>query len=207
MKALSRILFVAVLMVFVASSAFAPETTGEKESAPPPSPPAMGGGEMMSPMRPMMQGMMGGGMMCPMMQKMMGRMPMMGGPNIMDFAEKLKLTDEQKDKIKAILVAHMKDMINKRAELETAEIDLKELMDKEEPDLNTLERQIQKIAMLEATMKLSQIKTMLDAKAILTPEQKATLKEIMKEKPSAPMMMHMGKIMERMREGHRWGRR
>ncbi len=130
----------------------------------------------------------------PGMMMRMGRGPMMrpgGMPGRMDIlgrlADKLDLSEEQRDEIKDVLTAHQKDMIQKKADRELAEVELRELTMKDDPDLDAIEEQIKEIANLEAGMRYSQIKVMVDARSVLTDEQKAQLKEPMKGKPARMM--------------------
>jgi len=134
---------------------------------------------------------MGQGMMCPMMKKMkenMGPMQMMG-PDIMAYADKLQLTQDQKDKIDATMVAHKKDMIQKNADREIAQVDLNELMKKDDLDLTAISDQLKKIASMDADMKFAQIKVGVDTKSILTKEQKDNLKMIQEHERISGMPM------------------
>ena len=140
---------------------------------------------------------MGKGMMCqcPMMDKMKGDMPMgntqMKGPDIMAYIEKLQLTQEQRDKMDSAKIAHQKDMIKKSADRDIAQIELDEIMRKDEPNLTAVGDQLKKIANMEADLKFAQIKVMLDIKAILTKEQRDNLKMMMEHDR---MNMPMGKM-------------
>jgi Spy/CpxP family protein refolding chaperone len=145
---------------------------------------------------------MGKGMMCQcqMMDKMKGNMPMgdmpmgnmpMKSPDMMVYIEKLQLTQEQRDKMDSAKIAHHKDMIKKNADRDIAQIELEELMRKDEPNLTAISDQLKKIANMEADLKFSQIKLMVDIKALLTKEQKDNLKMMMERDR---MNMSMGKM-------------
>jgi len=146
---------------------------------------------------------MGKGMMCqcPMMDKMKGDMPMgnmqMKSPDMMAYIEKLQLTPDQKDKMDSAKIAHHKDMIRKSADRDIAQIELEELMRKDEPNLTAIGDQLKKIANMEADLKLAQIKVMIDLKAILTKEQKDNLKMMMEHDR---MNMPMGKMEQKGKE-------
>ena len=128
---------------------------------------------------PMNMGMMrGNGPMMDRSPKGMG-MGMMLRPELMD---KIGLTKEQKDNIENILVANRKEMITKKAERDLAQVELQDLMRKDKPDMNLVKTQIQKISSIQGDMQYAQIKTMMDAKNILTDEQKANLEKLMKER-------------------------
>jgi Spy/CpxP family protein refolding chaperone len=149
---------------------------------------------------------MGSGMMCPMCGKMMGQ-GMMGGqgmmnmmhgtisgpgmmagfgkPDLIALAEKLDLSEEQIAEIKGIFLSHKKDIIRKKADRDIAELELSELTQQDEPDLNAVEDKIRDIANLETGIRFSQIKVWTDARSVLTTEQKAVLKKIMKEQKAS----------------------
>jgi len=135
---------------------------------------------------------MGKGMMCQcqMMDKMNGNMQMKG-PDMMVYIEKLQLTQEQRDKIDSAKIAHHKDMIKKNADRDIAQIELNELMRKDEPSLTAVGDQLKKIANMEADLKFAQIKVMVDIKTLLTKEQKDNLKMMMERDR---MNMSMGKM-------------
>jgi Spy/CpxP family protein refolding chaperone len=115
----------------------------------------------------------------------MGRGGMMGNMGIMGrLADEIDLSEEQKDEIKDIHTSHRKDMIRMKADRELAQVELQEIMHQDSPDLDAIEDQIRNIANLEAKMKFSQIKTRIDVKSVLTEEQQAKLKELMKNRPA-----------------------
>jgi Spy/CpxP family protein refolding chaperone len=151
----------------------------------------MGGHGMMMNMMPMMQrmmsgsGMMGSDMMCPMCGKIMGGTGKK--TDLIALAKKLDLSEEQIDEIKGIFLAHKKNMIRKKADRDIAELELSELVQDDDPDLEAIETKIRKIADIEANMRFSEIKTMVDAKSVLTAEQKAALKKIMKTEITSMM--------------------
>jgi Spy/CpxP family protein refolding chaperone len=119
----------------------------------------------------------------PMGNMQMGNMKMgnmqMKNPDMMDYIEKLQLTQDQRDKIDSAKIAHTKDMIRKNADRDIAQIELDEIMRKDEPNLTAISDQLKKIATMEADLKFAQIKVMLDIKALLTKEQKDNLKMMM----------------------------
>lgn len=140
---------------------------------------------------------MGQGMMCPMMQKkmegemQMGNMPMMGSivDQIMAHADKIQFTQDQKDKLNNLVSTHRKDMIKKKADLDVASVDLEELMKKETPDLKAVADQFKKVSGLEADLKYSEFELNVNIKALLTKEQKNTLKMMMNRNDQMGMKM------------------
>jgi len=172
---------------------------------------------------PMMQGMMGGqggmqegmmqggmmggqgGMMCPMcgqmmkggmMQGMMGQMYKMPTPQILlSLADELKLNEEQVKSIQQIGFNLQKEVIRKNADRSIAEVELNALFSEDELNLEQARQKIQQIVTLEGELKIAQIKASIDAKNVLTNEQRAGLKEMPKkksamqqsQKPAMPM--------------------
>jgi Spy/CpxP family protein refolding chaperone len=157
----------------------------EKEEVDQPS--AMGRGMGRMTGRPGMMMRMGRG---PMMRRggMPGRMNILGR-----LADKLDLSEEQRDEIKDILAAHQKDMIQQKADRELAEVELRELTMEDDPDLDAIEEQVKEIASLEARMRYSQIKAMVDARSVLTDEQKEELKKLQKDRPTRMMRRGAGR--------------
>jgi Spy/CpxP family protein refolding chaperone len=150
-------------------------------------PPAMGRGMGRMTGRPGMMMRMGRG---PMMRRggMPGRMDMLGR-----LADRLDLSEEQRDEIKDVLTAHQKDMIQQKADRELAEVELRELVQSDDPDLDAIEEQIKEIANLEAQTRYSQIKAMVDARSVLTDEQKEALKKLQKDRPARMMRRGAGR--------------
>jgi Spy/CpxP family protein refolding chaperone len=135
-------------------------------------------------------------MMGQMMQKMMDKpektdfigMKMGMVKSIIGHANEIKLTEDQRSKIDGILIANQKDMVRKNADREIADIDLGELLKKDDPDPNAVKAQIQKLADIESNIKFTQIKVWMDAKAVLTDDQKATLKKLQMQDERGPKM-------------------
>lgn len=157
----------------------------EKEEAT--QPPAMGRGMGRMMGRPGMMMRMGRG---PMMRPggMPGRMDMLGR-----LADRLDLSEEQRGEIKDVLTAHQKYMIQQKADRELAEVELRELVQSDDPDLDAIEEQIKEIANLEAETRYSQIKAMVDARSVLTDEQKEALKKLQKDRPARMMRRGAGR--------------
>jgi Spy/CpxP family protein refolding chaperone len=85
--------------------------------------------------------------------------------------EDLDLTEAQRKKLADIRDQHAKTAINQRASVELAALELRKLMRADKPDVGAVERQIDKIASLRATLTKNRVTGMLEARALLTPEQ------------------------------------
>jgi Spy/CpxP family protein refolding chaperone len=146
----------------------------------------------------MMQGGIGGtmpgcGMMpaCGMMQGrgMMGRGmmrgEMMGGHHrMMHICMKhLGLNAKQKEEIKEIRVATMKEVIRKRADMQIARLELRDLLSKDPVDMKAVEGKVKQIEGLRADIHLALIKAKEQVKAKLTPEQRQKLMDMMEKSP------------------------
>lgn len=136
-------------------------------------------------MYPMYGHMMGGGMMNQM--PMMGR-GMMGGAGRMAYfaylADELGLSETQQSKINDVFTSHQIDMIKKNSNRQMAVMELYKLISRDEPDLDTIKEQIEKVADLEVDMRYSQIKVWMDAKDVLTEEQQKELKNLINQRYS-----------------------
>jgi Spy/CpxP family protein refolding chaperone len=93
--------------------------------------------------------------------------------------KQLDLTDAQKASIQAIRTVTQEDMIQKRADLKTARVELREQLRKDTVNMSAVESQVMKLEGLRSAMMLSAIKSLEKIKAALTPEQRKKLTEIM----------------------------
>lgn len=131
--------------------------------------------------RPMMQGRMQPGM-----HGEGSRPGMMGmGPNIMALKEKLNLTPQQEESLQKIFMEARKDLIRKRAEIEITSLELAEILRGSNPDYKQIEVKVRQMEKMQADMKLAGIKSFLDAKKLLTPEQVKKLEELREMKGRA----------------------
>ncbi len=90
---------------------------------------------------------------------------------------RLGLTDKQKDAIKAIRSRVEKETIKKGADLALSRVELREILDKDQVDMNAVEANLKKAESVRTDLRLSHIKAMVEIKTILTPEQRKKLKE------------------------------
>jgi len=120
---------------------------------------------------PMMQGRMQAGRPgegpCPGMMRM--------GPYL---KEKLNLTPQQEEELNRIFLEGRKDFIRKQAEIKIAGLELAEILRGSNPDYKNIEVKVRQMEKMQADMKLAGIKSLLDAKKLLTPEQVNKLEEL-----------------------------
>ena len=100
----------------------------------------------------------------------MGR-GMAGGPKCGPMLKALDLTAEQQKKVDAIHEKQARQMVQAQADLRIAEMDMQQLMRAETPDKAKIDAQIDKLSQLRAGMQKSRTATMLEVRALLTPEQ------------------------------------
>ncbi len=104
----------------------------------------------------------------------------------------LGLDEKQKEAIKEIRSRGLKDIVRKRADLEVARIELRDILDKDQVDMAAAEATLKKMASLQTDIRLSHIKALQDIKAKLTPEQRRKWKEMREMGPMTGRMMHGG---------------
>ena len=107
------------------------------------------------------------------------------GPNILAQAEALELTSEQIKKIKVMHLDMAKETVRLRSDLELKQLEMRELMSVDEPDLRLIEAKIDEMALLRTELQKKHIEHQLAVRNILTPEQRAKL-ELMR----GPSMRH-----------------
>ena len=90
----------------------------------------------------------------------------------MEKLKELGLDDKQKETVQAVHLRTRKEMVRKKADVQVAEIELKEVLSKDPVDLKAAEAAVKKIEGIKSEMRMLHIKTMEEIKANLTPEQK-----------------------------------
>ncbi|TET70131.1 MAG: periplasmic heavy metal sensor [Candidatus Zixiibacteriota bacterium] len=144
-----------------------------------------------------------------------------GGPSgmmLMECGKKIGLEEAQLDKIKSIHLSSQKQIIKLRADLEIAQLELKELMHSDSPVKSKVNRKIDELSQLKAKIHKNEAGTKIDVMSTLTAEQLERFQEYRmkrmkearrghrccKDRPGcATPCMGMGK-MEGTRGGHRW---
>ncbi len=97
-------------------------------------------------------------------------------------ADELKLTEQQLSQIKEQRFAREKNAIQTRSKIQLAELELRNLMQGDNPDENQGKGKIEEIGKLKTELRLNRVQGRLAVQKILTPEQKETLKTIQKER-------------------------
>lgn len=142
------------------------------------------------------QGMMGKGIGGMMGDPIAGVLHQFGGPGFYNkWAGQLGLSEDQQDQLEGIWTSHRKSMIRKRADLEIAEVELKEALGKAEPDYDDAKSKIKRIGDLREEIALAGLSAMQKARKVLTAEQLRKVKSLrrMPMGGGQGMMMPMGK--------------
>ena len=83
----------------------------------------------------------------------------------------LKLTDEQRKSMDDILLTHREKLIDLRASLQKAELELEPLVKDDQPNEGRILAQIDKVATARAELEKANARMLLGIRGVLTPEQ------------------------------------
>jgi Spy/CpxP family protein refolding chaperone len=119
-------------------------------------------------------------------------MGMWGGTHLMHIINKLGLDDNQTKEVKAVVFKLQKEMIQKRAAIQVARIELREILDQDTVDMKAVASKVKQIESLRTEAIMMRIQGHEDIKVKLTPEQKKKLSEMMQMRRMwhAKRMMH-----------------
>ncbi|HTR81003.1 MAG TPA: periplasmic heavy metal sensor [Bacteroidota bacterium] len=133
----------------------------------------------------------------PRMEKPMARM------GRFDMLAKLKLTDEQKSKMKDIKFETTKKGIDLRAKLALSKLELGRLVSADEPDKAEIEKKMNEIASNKVALDMNKLNGWFEVNKILTPEQQKIWHRVLARRVMARMAEHREGPMRRMERGHR----
>jgi len=94
----------------------------------------------------------------------------------------LGLTDQQTDRLRHIMVETEKASVKNRAAIEVHGIELRELLRADNSDRDAVMKKVQEISSLRGEMMQQHIAALLDAKAVLTPEQQKKIHAFMESR-------------------------
>jgi Spy/CpxP family protein refolding chaperone len=100
---------------------------------------------------------------------------------MLTWKEQLGLTAEQERSLRELRTDFQKESIRQTAEIDVAELELSGLLEQEKVDMSKVETLARKIAMLQADLRVSRVKTIESGKAVLTPEQRGKLEQLCRE--------------------------
>ncbi len=105
----------------------------------------------------------------------------------------LGLDEKQRDAIREIRTRFAKEDVRKRADIDVARIELRDILGKDQVDMAAAEGAVKKMSSLQGDLRLSHIKEIQEVKAKLTPEQRKKLREMREMGPWSEKKMHEGK--------------
>jgi len=108
--------------------------------------------------------------------------------------ERLKLTDDQRKQFDQILLDHREKLIDLRASLAKAELEMQPLMQADQPNESAILAQIDRVAQARAELEKANARYLLALRSKLTPEQWKQVQEFRENR---------GAMRERWRDGHR----
>ncbi len=91
--------------------------------------------------------------------------------------ERAGVTASQRAKIEALHDDAMRRRIRLGADVRIAELDLRQEIERDAPDLNTVGEAVERVGQLRTAMHKAHVMEMLAVRALLTPEQRAKLKK------------------------------
>ncbi len=102
------------------------------------------------------------------------------------YEDQLGLSQDQVTKLRALRLESRKETLRRVADLRGAQLDLGALLHAETPDLAKIEAQVRRIESLRTDLRMSRIRTSLEARALLTLEQQKQLRALRSERPRGP---------------------
>jgi len=97
--------------------------------------------------------------------------------------ERLKLTPEQQKQMEKMKFDLDKRQVQTRAKMETAAVELKELLSADNPDREAIEKKVDEVAKYRVEMEKNKIEQWFTVNKILTPEQQKVWREVLKHPP------------------------
>jgi len=111
---------------------------------------------------------------------------------IMGMADKLKLTDQQIEQLQTNAMANHKEMIQIKADLEKARLELKEIMLAKQIDKKTALKKQEAISAIKANIAQKRLVNKIDRLSLLTADQRATMRKSMMRRGHKGHGMGMG---------------
>ena len=86
-------------------------------------------------------------------------------------AQQLGFSDDQRRQVLSLQLNYAKEAIQTRADMTVAHLEVRQLLDADQPDLSQVKDKLQQIASKEAQLRFALITMMQDIRKLLTPEQ------------------------------------
>ena len=100
------------------------------------------------------------------------------GPDIETIATQIGLDDDTKAKLKEIKRQTRNELMEARFEVKKAKVALRDLLEEDSPNESAIMRQIEDIGQLEVEVRKLKIRSLLEARELLTPEQRVAFKKL-----------------------------
>jgi len=98
-------------------------------------------------------------------------------------AEELNLTEDQQDKLKELCYSHQEKVLEIKQKIEREQLELKKLMDVDEPNESKIKAKVREIGSLRTDIQLTQVDLYFAARNILTDEQIEKIKSLRRGGP------------------------
>lgn len=95
---------------------------------------------------------------------------------MLDRREELSLSSDQVKNLERLRTAFEREAVKKQADLRVAELDLSEILKAESVDVKNAEAKVREVERLRADIRVARIRTIEQAKAVLSPEQRDKLR-------------------------------
>jgi Spy/CpxP family protein refolding chaperone len=86
-------------------------------------------------------------------------------------AQQLGLSDDQWRQVRSLQLNYAKEAIRTRADMAVARVEVRQLLNADQPDLSQVKDKLQQIASKDAQLRFAHITMMQDIRKLLTPEQ------------------------------------
>jgi Spy/CpxP family protein refolding chaperone len=107
--------------------------------------------------------------------------PMLNPERIDRLAGELNLPPQTVSRIKERLYAAKKEHVKLRADVESARLELHQMLDQDNPERSAVLRQVEAVGQKEIALQKLKIGALLDVRAMLTPEQRQKLRTLEEE--------------------------
>ena len=104
------------------------------------------------------------------------------GPGLLAMAEQLGLSSDQEMKLRETRLETRKEAIELNAKVRILRLELRELLQADQPDQKTVQAKVEEIGKLRTRLEMTRLNGLLAAKSVLTAEQRDKLKELRKER-------------------------
>ena len=95
-------------------------------------------------------------------------------------AEKLELSADTAERIKALVFDAQQKQIDARAQAQSAQLELRQRLDQDEPNRSEVMQQLERVGQLKTDLKKLHVGLLLDVRGLLTAEQRRGLRKFLR---------------------------